>query len=145
MPRRDKVLWLDDNCIFVALREQPNENPKMIILNHATGQHYKPENDSAQEVINLLVKKTQRDSGIHYRDLRQSMLNLFNLDTDNVDGALGTFLDKLDEFGVLAEAPGRHTQRVARERDPKPNWDGNVQPGGTLCCLGYNVSYYYWP
>ncbi|MEJ2223823.1 MAG: hypothetical protein P8X49_01670 [Syntrophobacterales bacterium] len=144
MPRKEKVLWLDDNCIFVALRETASEEPRMIILNHATGQHFKPEHESAQEVLNLLVKKTERDPGIHYKDLRKSMLNLFDLDENNVDGALITFLDKLDDFGVLAEGPGRHTGRFAPERTPKP-WNGDVQPGGTLCCLGYSVTYYYWP
>ncbi|MEJ2070416.1 MAG: hypothetical protein P8X58_08420 [Syntrophobacterales bacterium] len=106
MPRKEKVLWLDDNCIFVALRETASEEPRMIILNHATGQHFKPEHESAQEVLNLLVKKTERDPGIHYKDLRKSMLNLFDLDENNVDGALITFLDKLDGLNILLSETG---------------------------------------
>jgi len=147
MSLEDKVLWLNDDCVFVALQEKTDKEPKMIIVNHQKGVHYTPKNESAKEMLHLLAKKTDKGKGIHYKDLKKSMLNLFTVTEQNVDEHLTKFLKKLDEkCGVLAsKKEDKSIVPPAPKKEKRTAWDGDVVGGGSLCCLGYGVTYYYWP
>lgn len=140
-----KKLSLHRDCIFVQLRKDANDEPRSVVLNHKTGQHFTPQNDSARMVLDLLThnKKKHKEKGTTFDDLKLHLIRRFQVTAQEAADALNGFLADLAGFGLLNDQTTDSDPVDDGFYQPKPgNARGHIVAGGTLICVGYTINWW---
>jgi len=140
MPHQGQKLRIHKDCIFVRLDD------KAVVLDHRRRTHFTPQNDSACIVLDLLSRNAGKDKGASFEDLRDQLVQTFQVTVPQAETDLNAFLDDLEGFGLIEDRPGSDhipPDPYYPPRPPAPGASrGRIVAGGTVITLGYVITWY---
>jgi hypothetical protein len=138
---KGKKLWLNPNILFVE-----TENEGILIDLRGKTRHYIP-NESASIVLNLLTKE-EKDA-IHFEDLQKHLVETYNIQAAQAEGAVDNLCQVLAKDGLLgsasADSPptGKIDPHIKKKKEKVRGWaNPEARPGTGSGVVGYVVTSY---
>jgi hypothetical protein len=142
---RGMTLCLSPTAIFIQLDRVGDPDPRSVVFDHHSREHFTPQNESALGILDLLTR--DRGEVISFDTLKQHLLNQYELTDSEAITELNEFLTILDEKNLLGKPRGRSNiitaiPQAATTKRPRAEARCHIQGGATLIVCGYVVTRY---